>query len=110
MPDDRTRSARTRACSALAALAGHELHLVGTEAFEELESVHAQRVALLAVLETPGSEPLDAGDHAVLQNAMRTQLLAAEAMRQRRDRLAGQLQHSVHARRAAAGYAAAAQR
>jgi hypothetical protein len=41
---------------------------------------------------------------------LRTQLLAAEAMRQGCGRLAAQLQHSGHARRAAAGYAAAAQR
>jgi hypothetical protein len=103
--------ARVRACTALAALAEHELNLVRTEAFAELETVHEERLALLAVLETPGGGgPLDDAAEAALQGAMRTQLLAAEAMRQGCGRLAAQLQHSGHARRAAAGYAAAAQR
>ncbi len=108
MPETGPAVARAQACVALAALADHELHLVRTDALDELDAVHEQRVALLEILETPGAGPLPAADQAVLQRAMRTQLLAAEAMRQRRDHLATQLRQNGHARRAAAGYAASA--
>lgn len=95
-------------CAALAALAQHELALVESEAYEGLEAVHAQRVDLLAALEAAGGSSLTPGDRAVLQTAARTQSLATEAMRQRRDALARELRHSGHARRAAAGYRASA--
>jgi hypothetical protein len=108
VPETDTAVSRSQACEQLALLAEHELHLVRTDAVEELEGVHDRRVALLAALEAPGAGPLGQADKDVLQRATRTQLLAAEAMRQRRDRLAAQLSQNGVARRAAAGYAASA--
>lgn len=90
----------------LAALAEHELRLVHADAVEELDAVDRQRTVLLDALESGPPGRLSDDDRDVLQYAMRTQQLAAEAMRQRRDQLAVQLGHSDRARRAAAGYAA----
>ncbi|WP_354699784.1 hypothetical protein DSM112329_00039 [Paraconexibacter sp. AEG42_29] len=93
-------------CAALGALAQHELSLVESGAYDELDAVGAVRLDLLTALGAPGSARLTDADKDVLRSAARTQLLAREAMRQARDTLAGQLGRTDHARRAAAGYRA----
>ncbi|MCW3016501.1 MAG: hypothetical protein JWO02_3593 [Solirubrobacterales bacterium] len=97
-------------CARLAALAETELALVQSGAVDELDAVHATRMQLLAELDVRGTGGLGAQDEAVLRAAARTQLLTREAMRQRRDDLAAELSRSGHARRAAAGYRASAER
>jgi hypothetical protein len=94
------------ACAQLAALAEHELALVQSGAVDELDAVHHRRMELLTALGAAGADGRTAQDTAQLQTAARTQMLAREAMRQRRDDLAAELRHSGHARRAAAGYLA----
>jgi hypothetical protein len=101
-------AAASELCAALAALAQSELSLVESGAYEELEAVHARRVELLAAIVPPAGPALSPPDRVLLQSAARTQMLAAEAMRQRRDELARELGRSGHARRAAAGYRASA--
>jgi hypothetical protein len=95
-------------CVALAALAQSELSLVESGAYDELEALHARRVELLAAIAPPAGPALSPQDRVLLQTAARTQMLAGEAMRQRRDELARELGRSGHARRAAAGYRASA--
>lgn len=97
------------ACVALAALAQRELALVEAGALEELDAVHEQRLVLLDALPAAGAAALGEADREQLRSAARAQMLAGEAMRQRRDALRRDLGHSGQARRAAAGYRASAQ-